>query len=200
MYKQEGETQNIFQLLYDYQFVEYDLHTFADLRGKQGAPFSEEEVWELLHYLIISFAISGSETLEFTDVEPFSIYICKSPYIKYLFGNLNLRVPTAKWEENQFPCYYTDELLQGKRSLKSVENNFTYRLGLLVLYLLGGKPFKAFNQSILKGTNTTSFSDGKIEQNITAKINELKPLMTNEMNSLVEKCVVKHEDSRPKGK
>jgi hypothetical protein len=71
--------------------------------------------------------------------------------VKYLLGNLNLRVPTSKWEENQLPCFYSDEIIQGKRSLKSVELNFVFKLGMLSLWLIGGKQFKVFNQSMLKG-------------------------------------------------
>lgn len=92
-----GEKNYTLYLVYDYQFVEYDLHTFADLRTKKGIPFTEVEVWELLQCLCLSFAISSNETLEYTDVEPFSIYISKSPYLKYLIGNINLRVPNQNW-------------------------------------------------------------------------------------------------------
>ena len=93
----QQEQEKTLYLFYDYNNIEYDLHTFVELRVKQGQPFAEEEIWELVSYLIISFAVSGNENLEYTDVEPFSIYLSKSAHVKYIIGNLNLRIPNIKW-------------------------------------------------------------------------------------------------------
>ncbi|KAL4489256.1 hypothetical protein ABPG72_006320 [Tetrahymena utriculariae] len=155
MQERKGGEKDLY-VLYDYNEVASNFESYIQ-EQRSGDGIQEEEVYEFIYTCLDSFYLSCLNHMEYLTLNPYNIFVSRSQYQKFIIGNCSLTIAgKEKALDFSLPTDNFHSIKPLSRDANCTERALLFKVGMLVLYMIGTQDLVTFHNEFKSKISTQS--------------------------------------------